>query len=127
MSASIADGLRSRCNPLGAERFKRQAATMRATPLADTRARRCSTPAGPVKTSAFNRSPTKVVEMDAIKPIPDLPRGLRDAALRSTLIPFVGAGASRIAGCPDWAEFAEGVKSLPSVAPPRTERISLNI
>jgi hypothetical protein len=43
-----------------------------------------------------------------IKPIPDLPKGLREAALRGTLIPFVGAGASRIAGCPTWSEFADG-------------------
>lgn len=43
---------------------------------------------------------------EEIKPIPDLPAGLREAATRGTLIPFVGAGASRIAGCPTWAEFA---------------------
>jgi hypothetical protein len=42
-----------------------------------------------------------------IKPIPDPPPGLREAALRGTLIPFVGAGASRIAGCPNWSEFAD--------------------
>lgn len=46
--------------------------------------------------------------MEVIKPIPDLPAALREAALRGTLIPFVGAGASRIAGCPNWAEFADG-------------------
>jgi hypothetical protein len=50
--------------------------------------------------------------MEAMKPIPDLPKGLREAALRGTLVPFVGAGASRIAGCPDWAEFADGALSL---------------
>jgi SIR2-like domain len=44
---------------------------------------------------------------DEIKPIPDLPEGLREAAVRGTLIPFVGAGASRIAGCPNWSEFAD--------------------
>jgi hypothetical protein len=43
-----------------------------------------------------------------ITPIPELPPGLRDAALRGTLIPFVGAGASRLAGCPNWTEFADG-------------------
>jgi len=43
---------------------------------------------------------------EEIKPIPDLPPGLREAATRGTLIPFVGAGASRIAGCPTWVEFA---------------------
>jgi SIR2-like domain len=46
--------------------------------------------------------------MEVIKAIPNLPTGLRDAALRGTLIPFVGAGASRIAGCPNWSEFADG-------------------
>lgn len=40
-------------------------------------------------------------------PLP-IPPGLRDAAQRGTLIPFVGAGASRIAGCPGWAEFSDG-------------------
>jgi len=46
--------------------------------------------------------------MEAIKPIPSPPKGLREAALKGTLIPFVGAGASRIAGCPNWSEFADG-------------------
>src|ERR1700674_1359594 len=45
--------------------------------------------------------------MDLITPIPALPMGLRDAALRGTLIPFIGAGASRLAGCPNWVEFAD--------------------
>ncbi len=35
-------------------------------------------------------------------------RGLRDAAQRGTLIPFIGAGASRLAGCPGWPDFADG-------------------
>ena len=42
-----------------------------------------------------------------IEPIPSLPPGLKRGALRGTLIPFVGAGASRLAGCPNWGEFAE--------------------
>lgn len=42
-----------------------------------------------------------------IEPIPRLPPGLKEAALRGTLIPFVGAGASRLAGCPDWNGFAD--------------------
>ena len=33
-------------------------------------------------------------------------KGLREAAQRGTLIPFIGAGASRIADGPDWDEFA---------------------
>jgi hypothetical protein len=44
---------------------------------------------------------------DEITPIPVLPEGLREAAVRGTLIPFVGAGASRIAGCPNWSGFAD--------------------
>lgn len=43
-----------------------------------------------------------------ILPLPHIPDGLREAAQRGTLIPFVGAGASRIAGCPGWSEFADG-------------------
>jgi hypothetical protein len=42
-----------------------------------------------------------------IDPIPPLPPGLKEAALRGTLIPFIGAGASRLAGCPNWIEFAD--------------------
>src|SRR4029079_4958900 len=40
--------------------------------------------------------------------IPVIPQGLREAAQRGTLIPFVGAGASRLAGCPSWAQLADG-------------------
>jgi hypothetical protein len=42
-----------------------------------------------------------------IEPIPPLPPGLKEAALRGTLIPFIGAGAARLAGCPNWMEFAD--------------------
>jgi hypothetical protein len=41
-----------------------------------------------------------------IAPIPEVPARLHGAAEDRTLIPFVGAGASRLAGCPDWNEFA---------------------
>src|SRR5271157_3131075 len=44
---------------------------------------------------------------DDIKQIPVLPEGLREAAICGTLIPFIGAGASRVAGCPNWSEFAD--------------------
>lgn len=44
---------------------------------------------------------------DELLPLPPVPIGVREAAQRGTLIPFVGAGASRLAGCPGWAEFAE--------------------
>jgi hypothetical protein len=40
-------------------------------------------------------------------PIPDVPQGLREAALRGNLIPFIGAGVSVIAGCPGWNDFAD--------------------
>jgi hypothetical protein len=39
---------------------------------------------------------------------PSIPQALREAAARRTLIPFVGAGASKLAGCPGWREFADG-------------------
>ncbi len=42
-----------------------------------------------------------------IERIPKIPPGLRDAAQRGVLIPFVGAGASRLAGSPGWKEFAD--------------------
>jgi hypothetical protein len=41
-------------------------------------------------------------------PIPPVPAGLREAALIGRLIPFIGAGASRLAGCPGWDGFADG-------------------
>jgi hypothetical protein len=44
---------------------------------------------------------------DHIPLIPIVPDALREAAQLGKLIPFVGAGASRLAGCPNWAEFAE--------------------
>ncbi|RKX57238.1 MAG: hypothetical protein DRP28_06895 [Thermodesulfobacteriota bacterium] len=46
---------------------------------------------------------------DAILPKPHIPPGLREAAERGTLVPFIGAGASRLAGCPGWNEFADGM------------------
>ena len=45
---------------------------------------------------------------DEIPLIPLIPQGLRDAAQRGKLIPFVGAGASVLAGCPTWAQLADG-------------------
>jgi len=45
---------------------------------------------------------------DGILPIPAIPQTLRDAAQRGTLIPFVGAGASVLAGCPTWEQLADG-------------------
>lgn len=43
-----------------------------------------------------------------ILPIPSIPDGLREASQRGTLIPFVGAGASVLAGCPLWSQLADG-------------------
>jgi hypothetical protein len=40
--------------------------------------------------------------------IPGVPQGLREAAQRGTLVPFVGAGASVLAGCPTWGQLADG-------------------
>jgi len=45
---------------------------------------------------------------DAILQLPSVPEGLREAAQRGILIPFIGAGVSRLAGCPDWNTFADG-------------------
>jgi hypothetical protein len=45
---------------------------------------------------------------DGILPIPAIPQPLRDAAQRGMLIPFVGAGASVLAGCPTWGQLADG-------------------
>src|SRR2546422_11057728 len=45
-----------------------------------------------------------------LAPIPEIAAGLREAAARTTLVPFIGAGASVLAGCPGWEEVAD--KSL---------------
>jgi hypothetical protein len=37
-----------------------------------------------------------------------IPDGLREAQRRGVLIPFIGAGVSRLAGCPTWRELADG-------------------
>ena len=42
-----------------------------------------------------------------IKPIPDLPSEVLDAAKQGELAIFVGAGVSRIYGCDSWIELAE--------------------
>ena len=44
---------------------------------------------------------------DLIPAIPEVPPALREAAQLTKLIPFVGAGVSKLAGCPDWNEFAD--------------------
>src|SRR5262249_6387470 len=47
-----------------------------------------------------------------IAPIPDIPEAIREAAQLAKLVPFIGAGASKLAGCPDWDEFANGALRL---------------
>lgn len=41
--------------------------------------------------------------------LPNVPEGLKEAARRGLLVPFIGAGVSRLAGCPSWADFADAV------------------
>ena len=41
-----------------------------------------------------------------IDPIPELPDELLAAAQAGRLVPFVGAGVSRLAGCPGWDDMA---------------------
>ena len=48
--------------------------------------------------------------IDRFNKYPDIPASLRDAAHRKSLVPFIGAGVSRIIGYPNWEEFA--VKAL---------------
>jgi hypothetical protein len=45
--------------------------------------------------------------IELIPPVPEIPPALREAAQLTKLIPFVGAGASKLAGCPGWNEFAD--------------------
>ena len=48
--------------------------------------------------------------IDRFDKYPDIPDGLKVAAHRKSLVPFIGAGVSRIIGYPNWEEFA--VKAL---------------
>jgi len=43
----------------------------------------------------------------AIVAVPQIPEGLRQTAAIGYLRPFIGAGVSRLAGCPDWSGFAD--------------------
>jgi hypothetical protein len=45
---------------------------------------------------------------DELQLIPALPEGIREAATRGVLVPFVGAGVSLLTGCPSWAQLAKG-------------------
>jgi len=42
-----------------------------------------------------------------IPKLPEIPDNIKDAATQGKLIIFVGAGVSRLLGCPSWTEFAE--------------------
>ena len=44
--------------------------------------------------------------MTDIPPIPEIPEALREASQVGKLVPFVGAGASILAGCPNWDTLA---------------------
>ncbi len=46
--------------------------------------------------------------MDDIPLLPAIPERLRVAARQGTLVPFIGAGVSQLAGCPGWDDFANG-------------------
>lgn len=46
---------------------------------------------------------------EELLPIPNIPDGLREAARLGLLVPFVGAGVSRLAGCPSWGQLADDV------------------
>ena len=44
---------------------------------------------------------------EELRLIPEIPATLREAAQVGTLIPFIGAGVSRLAGCPSWEQLAQ--------------------
>ena len=44
---------------------------------------------------------------DTIQLTPELPRAIREAALRGVLVPFIGGGVSALAGCPTWQQLAD--------------------
>lgn len=45
---------------------------------------------------------------DELPPCPEVPDGIREAATRGVLVPFVGAGVSLLSGCPNWSQLASG-------------------
>lgn len=47
------------------------------------------------------------MQVNDLVPVPGIPAGLREAALRGNLVLFIGAGVSVLAGCPGWGDFAD--------------------
>ena len=45
---------------------------------------------------------------DELSLLPEYPEGIREAATRGVLVPFVGAGVSLLTGCPSWSQLAKG-------------------
>ena len=44
--------------------------------------------------------------IEKIEDLPIIPAALRQSALQKSLVPFIGAGVSKLAGCPGWEEFS---------------------
>jgi len=47
-----------------------------------------------------------LINKKRIQEIPEIPEGIKDASGKGRLVIFIGAGASRIVGCPSWEDFA---------------------
>jgi hypothetical protein len=56
-----------------------------------------------------------VSEISQIPDIPDIPDELRIASKEGRLVLFVGAGASQLAGCPGWSDFADHALRSPGL------------
>lgn len=55
----------------------------------------------------MNIKETDAMADDDLLLVPRVPAALREAAQVGTLIPFIGAGASILAGCPSWTALAD--------------------
>jgi hypothetical protein len=58
---------------------------------------------------------TLASEISQIPDIPDIPEELRIASREGRLVLFVGAGASQLAGCPGWSDFADRALKSPGL------------
>ena len=45
--------------------------------------------------------------IDEIEKLPTIPMALKQAALQKSIVPFIGAGVSKLGGCPGWEEFSD--------------------